>query len=188
MAIQRLRCEWSGIGQVGPGLSTFYAEADGTQAIASAAAALFEAVKNVIPSGGSVQVPAQGDILDETTGELVGVWGSGPTTTVTMTGSQAHAAGVGARVVWNTAGIVAGRRVRGATFLVPLGNASFDGTGTLVPTALTPITAGITAFLAQAGGNAVVWSRPADGRVGSAHPIVSGNVPDKVSWLRSRRT
>lgn len=172
----------------GPGLSTFYAEADGTVAISVAASALFAAVAGQLPSGLTIRVPNGGDVIDETDGSLVGVWGTSSATTITGTAFGPFAAGVGARVRWDTLGIVAGRRVRGATFLCPLWTSAYDNQGTIDGSALTALTTGVSDFLVQVPTQGRVWSRPAPGRAGTAHEIVSGIVPDRVSWLRSRRT
>src|SRR5512138_388641 len=76
MALQRLRCAWTGTGVEGPGLTTFFAEADGTVAISVAATGLFDALKTYIPSGTTVFVPNGGDVIDELTGTLTGTWGT----------------------------------------------------------------------------------------------------------------
>lgn len=187
MALQRLRCEWTGTGIEGPGLTTFYAAADGTQAVSVGASAFFNAIRNFVPSGTTVQVPAQGDVIDEASGALIDTWGSGPTDTVAMAGSGAFAAGVGARVVWETAAIRGGRRVRGSTFVVPLVTGSYETNGTIILATITGLLTAIDNYLVQLGGNGRIWSRPRPGLAGAQVPISRGLVPDKVSWLRSRR-
>lgn len=187
MALQRVRCEWTGTGIEGPGLTTFYGAADGTQAVAVAAASFFNGLKSYLPTGTSIAVPATGDVIDEATGALTGTWGSGPTTTITGSGTGSFAQGVGARIVWETDAIRGGRRVRGSTFVVPLVTSSYEANGTLGTGALAALQAGVDAFLSQFGGNGRVWSRPRPGLVGAAVPIVRARVPDAVSWLRSRR-
>jgi hypothetical protein len=187
MAIQRLRCEWVGTAVEGPGLTTFYGEADGTLSIQVAAAAFFDALKGLIPSGTTIRIPQGGDLIDEATGSLTGTWGSSTPTTVTCSGSGNFAAGVGARVAWETGAIRGGRRVRGSTFVVPLVVGNFEQNGTLSAPALTALGTAITNFLVQAPTQARVWSRPRPGLPGAAVPIARGIAPDRVSWLRSRR-
>ena len=187
MAIQRLRCEWGGTGVEGPGLTTFYAESDGTLAIQVGAAGFFNEVAALIPTGTTITVPGGGDLLDETTGALTGTWGSGVTTTITCTGLGPFPGGVGGRVVWDTDAVVAGRRVRGSTFVAPFVAEYFGTDGTLNGAAVTALEAAIDAMLVQVPTQMRVWSRPQAGRAGSAHPVVGGRAPDKTSWLRSRR-
>jgi hypothetical protein len=188
MAIQRLRCEWAGSAVEGPGLTTFYAEADGTLAIQVGAAGFFEAIEQLIPSGTTITIPAGGDVLDEATGELTGAWGGGAPTTITTSGSGTFAGGVGARVVWQTNAVRAGRRVRGSTFVVPLIGSAYDPQGTPGPETLTALQTAIADFMVQVPDQAVVWSRPRDGVPGVASVITGGTAPDRISWLRSRRT
>lgn len=187
MAIQRLRCVWGGPGIEGPGLTTFYAEADGTLAIQVGATGFFNAVKAMLPTGTTVEVPGTGDLVDETTGMLTGTWGSGTTTTITGTGSGTFAAGVGARVVWETGAIRNGRRVRGSTFVVPLTSGYYEANGSLSAAALTNLNAAISDMLVQVPTQMRVWSRPKPTSTGAALAVQSGSAPDKVSWLRSRR-
>lgn len=188
MALQRLRCEWTGTGVEGPGLSTFFAEADGTVAISVAAAGLFDAVKGLIPTGTNIYVPNGGDVIDDATGTLTGSWGTSGGTTITASGSGDFPGGVGARLVWETDTIRGGRRVRGSTFIVPLRSNAFDSNGTLDTTVVTTLESGISAFMVQVPTQGRVWSRPRPGLPGAGVQITRGMAPDKVSWLRSRRT
>ena len=114
-----------------------------------------------------------------------------------------NAAG-GAMIKWLTTGIVRGHRVRGRTFLVPLGGDLYQADGTLND--------GVAASILLNAGNLVtalstsmfVWSRPrkatpqwTDVRghvhparlasVGEVFPIIAASVPDKSVVLRSRR-
>ena len=188
MALQRLRCEWTGSGVEGPGLTTFFAEADGTLAISVGATGFFTAVRTMLPSGTSIYVPNGGDVIDELTGTLIGQWGTSGGTTITGNGSGAHAGGVGARVVWETDTIRGGRRVRGSTFVVPIVVARYETNGTIDSTAITAMEQGIADMLVQVPTQMRVWSRPRPGLAGAGVQVQRGSAPDKVSWLRSRRT
>lgn len=103
-------------------------------------------------------------------------------------GAAGFALGVGARVVWNTSGIFGGRRVRGSTFIVPLTIGSYEGAG--------QITAGVIATMQGAANTLAgfgpdgmfIWSRPQPGTPGEAQTVTGAIAPDRVSWLRSRRT
>lgn len=186
--IQRLRCEWSGTAVEGPGLTTFYSTGFAVASLPAAAAAFFNAWKGRIVSNTTITVPNGGDVIDEATGTLVGTWGSSGSTTVSGTAAVASfAAGVGGRVVWETDVIRNGHRVRGTTFCVPLTTGSYEANGTLAAGAITDIEAGVSAFLTQLAGEGRIWSRPTASSAGAAVPIARGRVPDRVSWLRSRK-
>lgn len=188
MGMQRLRVEWSGDNTVGPGLTTFMYDEDASFPNAAAVVTFFDAIKAFFPPGTTWTIPNNGDVINELDGTLVGSWSSGAGGVVNSTGTGAFAAGVGARVVWRTSGIVAGRRVRGSTFLVPLVASAYDTTGTITVANLTSMRAAAAALLGASGSPLMVWSRPAPGRNGTKTEVQSSDVPDKVSWLRSRRT
>lgn len=169
-------------------MTTFYAEADGTLAIQVAAAGFFNALKGFIPTGTTIKIPQGGDLIDEATGVLTGTWGTSSSTTITCSGGGSFAAGVGARVVWKTSAIRGGRRVRGSTFVVPLITQAYESNGTLASTMQTALQTAIQDFMVQVPTQGRVWSRPRPGLAGAAVAIASGESPDRVSWLRSRRS
>lgn len=186
--LARLRVEWAGNGIVGPGLSTFYFDPADTGA-ADAVETFFGALNPVLfPAGLTITVPSSGDIITDTNGELSGTW-SDPGTggTITGTGSGDYALGVGMRVKWTTGSIFRGRRVKGSTFIVPIMGAIFDSTGTIDSATVSSASAAAQAMV-TGGVTFKVWSRPGEGYAGSSSDITGGSVPDKVSWLRSRRT
>lgn len=188
MAIQRIRCEWTGTAVEGPGLTTFYSTGFAVGALPAAASAFFTPILGRIPSGTSITIPNGGDLIDETNGQLIGTWGSGGGTVLTTSGPGAFAAGVGARVVWTTSVIRGGRRVRGSTFVVPLTTDSYETNGTLTLPLVQDLTSALNGFLTELAGEGRVWSRPRPTLAGGQAAIDSGLAPDKVSWLRSRRT
>lgn len=192
----RLRVTWSGAAVVGPGLSTFYA-LDTSPGFPAAVRALMASYATSIPSGTTITVPNNGDVIDAATGALTGVWTDGaPPAAITTSASGTYARGVGAQLRWRTSGIVAGRRVVGSTFLVPIQSLAFDTDGTLGPATVTGLLGPANTYLSAAP-YAVVWSRPFAGnpsatppkpaRSGSVHLITSVSVPDRPSWLVSRR-
>lgn len=168
-------------------MTTFFAEADGTLAIQVGAAGFFDALKSYIPTGTTINIPQGGDLIDEATGQLVGTWGASGSTTVVGGGTGTFAGGVGARVVWETSSIRAGRRVRGSTFVVPIRSSAYDTDGSLAAGTITAFQTAITAMLAQVPTQMRVWSRPRPGLAGASVQVTRGAIPDKVSWLRSRR-
>lgn len=185
--LARVRCVWSGAPVVGPGLTTFYFD-EAHEGFASDVSTFFQAVDAYIPIGVTIAVPSDGDLLDVATGELTGTWAEAASGPGVGAGFGAYPSGVGARLVWSTDGIVAGRRVRGSTFLCPLVNSSYGTDGTLDNATKDALEAAGNALRAASGTNMKIWSRPAPGRPGAASSIVAATCPDKVSWLRSRRT
>ena len=148
----------------------------------------FTAIRSLFPSGTTITVPSSGDDLDEATGDLAGAWTASGGGSVSGNGAGTYAKGVGLRTVWNTAGIFGGRRVRGSTFICPIVSGCYEADGTIQAGFLTTVDAAANAYAAAANG-AVIWSRPsADNPTGEMNAITSATVPDRISWLRSRRT
>lgn len=185
--ICRLRCTWGGSPVVGPGLSTFYwstTEDGGPDDVL----AFFNTSPLLYPSGLTVTVPAGGELIEDTTGELAGTWsqpGTGGVATGTETGS--YAKGVGMQVRWPTGGIVGGRKVVGSTFLVPIAGSLFDTDGTIDTAVVSAMQTQADALLAAIPSLRIL-SRPKGLRAGSSHAITSAVIPDRTSWLRTRRT
>lgn len=180
--------EWTGTAVVGGGISTFYGDEGETGLDPAAILAFFDDIKDLVAPGVTWTIPNGGDMINPSDGSLAGVWSGTGGGTVVSTGSGAYAAGVGARIAWGTAGVVAGRRVRGSTFIVPLTINGYGTDGTLNDTARGTIASAAGDLLTALGAGFVIWSRPAPGRSGSMHAVTSTVTPDRVSWLRSRRT
>lgn len=183
----RVRTEWNGSPVVGPGVSTFYFAEAHTGFVADVAA-FFAALITLVPTGVTFTTQNTGDLIDVATGELSGTWTDGTTATAISSGSGAYALGVGARVRWATSGIRNGRRVRGSTFIVPLIAGAYDTAGTLSTPTLNTISTAANALFTGSTPEQRVYSRPAPGLAGQSNTVVGLTVPDKVSWLRSRRT
>lgn len=188
MALNRLRIRWEGEGVVGPGLTTLYGTGFVAATLPSAAASLFTTLASRFPSGLKWVVPDGGDVIDEATGSLIGAWGTTSETTINAAGSTTFAQGVGLRAVWDTGTIRGGRRVRGSTFFCPLLTTQYENDGTISSTTLTAFEGAAGAYLSALGGEARVWSRPRTGLAGAGVEVTGVTIPDKVSWLRSRRT
>jgi len=173
---------------VGAGLSTFYADGVAGSGWAGNVKAFFTAIKATCPSGITWTIPNSYDVLDVATGTLTagGTTSGGGTETSGGTGTN-FANGVGGRVVWNTNGIFKGRRVRGATFIVPTVIDYFEGANNL-SSVLTGNWATAAAAYIAAETDACIYSRPSGGVPGETNVISSATIPDKVSWLRGRRT
>lgn len=193
----RLRVTLTGAPIVGPGLWTFYA-LDSSPGFPAAVRTMLATWSSSMPSGITIQVPNGGDVIDPTTGTLTGAWTDGTVPApIATSGTGTYARGVGAQVRWRTLGVVAGRRVVGSTFIVPMVSLGFDTDGTLGPATQAALLAGPTAYVAAAP-YACVWSRPYAGdpsatpprpaRAGSTHLISGASIPDRPSWLVSRRS
>lgn len=184
--IARVPVEWNGLGGL-PGVSVFYWDFS-TAADLSALNTFFTAIRSFFPTGLSWDIPGSGDNIDDTSGTLNGSWIATGAGQITANGGvSGYAAGVGARVRWDTGAIVDGRRVRGSTFLVPLLADSYDGTGSINNTDLAALQSAVNDL--NTNGGLLIWSRNDPGSTnGESNAVVSGNVPDRISTLRTRRT
>lgn len=187
-SISRLRVAWSGNVVVGPGLSTFYFATGSPTNAPSVVTTFFTAIRSMFPAGLTWTVPDGGDLIEESSGSLTGTWTGDAGGTVTSSSTGNFAQGVGARVSWMTDAIRGGRRVRGTTFLVPLRSSQWDDQGTLDSAGVTTLSDAANALMANADWNLLVWSRPRPGLSGLGVPVARVEIPDKISWLRSRKT
>lgn len=185
--LARVRVEWTGTPVVGSGVSTFYFDEAATGYPADLST-FFDTIKGRIPIGVTIRIPSNGDLIDVASGELTGTWSEAGGSVVVCSGTGNYAAGVGARSKWRTSGIKNGRRVVGSTFLCPLTTGAYDSDGTILAAVLSTLSGATTALVTAVGTDMKIYSRPVAGSGGQASTVVSGEVPDKVSWLRSRRT
>lgn len=178
---------WTGPPVVGPGATVLHCQEGDENATITAANTFFNAVKGLMPAGITISAPVSGNVLDELSGHVVGSWSAGASGPTVTTGFNIFVNGVGLRVKWPTIGIVGGRRVVGSTFLVPLSTESYEGAGNLTAATLTTARAAAVAFGTSASAPRI-YSRPTSSHGGISFPTLTGDVPDLVSWLRSRRT
>ena len=185
--ISVLNYQWTGTAVVGPSTSVLHCQQGDENTAVTAANAFLNAIKSALPNDCVVSPPVAGPVLDELTGALVNTWSLGVSGPYTGTGGTLYAPGVGIRVTFPTIGVRNNRHVIGAWFIVPVVSAAFDGAGAIAAATLTQfrtaaVTLGTTA-------NAVrIYSRPRASGGGVSYPTLTGVVPDKVSWLRTRRT
>lgn len=185
--LQRVRTTWSGSAVVGPGVSTFYVD-EGVTGFIPDFDAFWDSLASLLPVGVTLSTLNSGDLIDIDTGALTGTWTDAGTATTTGTASGTFALGVGAVINWRTSGIRNGRRVRGSTFIVPIADSFFDTSGTLSSSAVTALNAAPNTLITAVAGLRI-WSRPGPlGNDGQSNTVVSADVPDRPSWLRSRRT
>lgn len=148
----------------------------------------------IMPSGVTVQVANEMELRDDATGQLQQVVsGTVPASRVGTQTTQSYAAGVGARVRWNTAGVRNGRPVVGTTFIVPIANNAFETNGTISSVAISRLQGGADQLISLATATEcplAVWSKPttSGGGDGILSLVTSAGVPDQASWLTSRRS
>jgi hypothetical protein len=149
----------------------------------------YNTIKPLCPTSWHYSISGSIDIVNAESGHILDLL-----TTTDITGSGTASGGFtpsasGLRVQWNTLGFVNGRRVRGATFLVPVYAASVDTDGTPTFTALGFAQNFADAMCVSNGyGQLVVWKRPHPGTTdGMAVDAVSGSIKDTFAVLRSRR-
>lgn len=190
--LHRLLIGWSGAPITGTAVTVLhYSGSDPAAPPVAAVKAAFNAQKVLFADNVTLTFPNSGDSIDDTTGNLTGVWTSTGGGSITGTGTAATAAGVGACIGWTTGGIVTGlhgpHKLKGRTFIVPLHVLNYQTDGTINPTALTMLQQLATDI--QASGPLAVWHRPtsAGGTDGNSYGVISNKVRDKVAYLSSRR-
>ena len=205
--IMRVKARWSGFAG-SPGYSNFYfrdfSSGAPTDADADAAAdrveTFFQALPAYLTNATRITVQSDAEVIEETNGEIVSVLNAGARVAIAGTGGTGgYSAASGAVVTWRTGGVVAGRRVRGRTFLVPLAASAYGADGTITTGLVGTLQTAGAALISIAGSPDVgVWARPhkqhvnkagetIPARDGSWWAATSVTVPTKVAVLRSRR-
>jgi hypothetical protein len=181
----------------GPGVMTFYAS--DAAALLPDLQTFLAALVPGLPSTMNLDVEHTGDTVVDATGVLVGGWSGSALATLTGADTAPYPAPSGACVTWVSDGIPWGYRLKGRTYLVPIGGGSYDTDGTINPTNVANIQAAADAFVTAGAGNFKVWNRPraaraADGsrpaviaRAGTSFDVVSAVVADRTAVLTSRR-
>lgn len=195
-SLYRVRTGFTGfIGS--PGVATNYF-LDTATAISSTVA-LWNSLRVLMPPTVTIVVERSGDIIESTNGQITGSWATGPINTAVGSGPINYAAPVGSCITWLTDGIVAGHRVKGRTFIVPMSGEAFESNGTPTTFARDLVQQAAGDFIFSQNASLVVWSRPFLGspatptraarpaRVGSSHLVTAARVADKAAVLRSRR-
>ena len=201
-AMQRQRVVWTGF-KGAPGLTTFYFN----DAAASQGAVhnFWSAMAVLLPSVVTISIEPGGDVIEDTTGALTGVWaGSLQAPIVGGAVGGVYSAPAGLLVRWETLVIRSGSRLRGRTFVVPVVTGAYQSDGTLEPASLAAAQLAASDFVGAVTPNMLVWQRPRvaraasvngygkpskalAGRAGSSGVVVQSSVPDEAVVLRSRR-
>lgn len=200
--IFRVKLNWSGFPGA-PGLSVFHfrdfdtepgagiSEA-GAQAAVDRIDSFITAIRTYIPQGVMLRTEAEVEVIEETDGKLQDMFTTVPA--AAQAGAMSTASGFsapsGAVINWRTSGVRNGRRIRGRTFLVPLGAGSYQSDGTLASAAQTGLAAAAQALIDTSGSPDLgVYARPSAPGATDGNWVVatSSNVPDLAAVLRSRR-
>lgn len=181
----------------GPGVATMYFLDINTAP--DSIRSFWEGMFSMIPADVTIKVDGVGDVIEDTTGALVGQWIFPAPAVVQCTGAGNYAAPAGGLIRWETGVIKDGRRLRGKTFVVPMIAIQFQTDGSLAPTTLTDMLAAAQVLITGQNASFVIWHRPFKGTPATAtkparpshlgsHSLVTGaSIPDKVVVLRSRR-
>jgi len=196
MTIAKLVCPWTNI-PGGTGYSVFYLN---NQSPSPAPfITFFTAVGPFLPVGVRIDIPNNGQLLDEATGKMVNVWTQGTAGSVTGTGSTTFFPASGGQVKWGTGTYANGRHVMGRTFLVPLGVSSLAAGGGLATSTANTINSAATTLIQQTSSSLVTWHRPKYKKAdtpgdppvlvaqGSIATVVNSTVPLKTAVLTGRR-
>lgn len=184
--INRFRIHWTGF-TGSPGVNTLYFTSGADPA--PAWRTFFSAIAARLPSVVSISFDSTGDTIDDTTGLVNGSWSASSAAPVAGTDASSYAGPVGACINWTTGTIVNGHRVRGRSYLVPLGGSSYDADGSLGSGTLTSLRGALATYVASSSGLAQVVFRRPGSPGGAGHVAVTGaNIPDLAAVLRSRRS
>lgn len=188
--LMRHTAVWEGVAGL-PGYSQFYHSvtdpiSDSATNGSAAVRGFFNEFVSLIPDGITITVDPVYQIIDEITGQIVG---EGVVTPAPQVVTGVYVGGwnrqVGLLVEWATGAFIKGRRLRGRTYLVPLG-AIPESDGTLPSTTVAAVQAS-TAYIVNAIEDFRVWHRPVNSLGGSSATITAGLVRDKAAILNSRQ-
>lgn len=163
---------------------TFAGSAPVAQTIAANTRTFFNSLAASFPD--DVQINFDTEVLDKNDdGSLVAAWAVTPPAEVQGTNAGIYARAVGARVDWGTGTIVAGRRLVGRTYLVPMAASLFDSTGVITAASITTILNAANALITATGLNRPlrVWSRTHQ----TSSVVTNAAVPPSGAVLRGRR-
>jgi len=190
--IYRYNVAWL-IPGAGPSVSVFHlfggASTGALQTSVNGLRSAFDAIKTYIPDEVTVTFPPEVSVLDVTSGQLVDAVDLTPPGAVIGTHGTSWSAGSGVRVVWGTGRVRNGRKVRGSTYLVPLGQPAFNNSGQVAAGARTAIAAAFETWRAatQSGARPLVYSRPKTGMPGDTSAVSSVSVSAVAATLRGRK-
>lgn len=177
---------WRG-GRIGAGASVFHFTGTNSpttaQSLANAVRQFFVAAAPLIGSGIAIEFDAEVRVLDNN-GTLTAVLPVTRPTILSGSGGNDFINGTGGMVRWTTSSIVAGRRLLGRTFIVPMESASFVSGEMTASAQGTLAAAGAALITASQSASAplVVWSRAN----AVTAEVINCTVPSRPSSLRTR--
>lgn len=187
--ILRMTSRWDGFPGA-PGYTNFYSEIQGAvatqaQAMSGEIRTFWNSLNGYLPAVASVLVLPTYQVIDDATGNITAE-GDVATPAALVDGNSAaqFAGNSGVLVEWRTGVFIAGRRLKGRTYLVPF-IGIFDTDGTVSAGARDAIQDAVDAVWSGAF-NMVVWHRPVAGSGGSSALVTSGTVRDRAAVLRTR--
>jgi len=191
------RAVWSVTGG-GTGYSVFHVREAGLSSVAAEAQIFADDLRTGLatltgdlPNDVSITFESECREINISDGELLGVHAVDAPASVTGIQTGTYAAPSGAKVTLITDAIVAGRRLRGRTFIVPLAGTSYADNGQVSSGARGRLVTAFEAFRDGPGAYSLaVWSRPKTGegaRPGVLADVISVSAPIKAAVLRSRR-
>lgn len=187
--VQQVRTVWSGFSG-GPGYTNLYfADASTVDAVLDAVSQWWTDLQQVFPTSMTFSIDNAVQQIDTVTGAETGS-SNGTTFVPPVSGGALNAFGpapAGICVGWDTSDFLAGRRIRGRTFLVPVTKVAFEDNGTIAGGTLTTVAAAASALLTNADAALSVWHRPVLGTGGQVSRATAFTVRDKAAVLRSRR-
>lgn len=131
-------------------------------------------------------IATTGKQIDSATGTLTGFWSETTSHEGVGSGGVQMADATQLLLQWVTTNIVAGRRVRGRTYLPGVGWGT-SSAGEPLPAVVVSLTSAAEAFVTRGQGFGV-WSRPAPGRAGSFSEPVNGAAWTEYAVQRRRRS
>jgi hypothetical protein len=189
----RVTTKWTG-GQIGSGFTNmFFNEGVSTaQAAADAVKSFFQTSFGIssdfLPAGVVINTATAVDVLEPTTGVQLTTLPVTGASTMTGTATGNYAAPAGACVSWVTSGFIAGHRVKGRTFMIPLAANGLENNGTLSSAIQGQLNTAAAALIASAP-EFVIWHRPSSAAAGdgATFVVLAHRLQDKVAMLTSRR-
>ena len=178
---------WTG-GRIGLGASVFHfggtSSPTSAQNAADAIQAFFGSIRPILPIGVTCLADPEVKVYSAA-GVLVDVIPISGRTGQAGSQSGVWANGVGGMIRWNTSAVVAGRRLQGRTFIVPMGSAQFDSSGNITTGARATANTAALTLISALGSNGTplqIWSR----KNAVVTDVLTGAMPTRPSTLRSR--
>jgi hypothetical protein len=194
MPMYRATWTWSGFSGA-PGYTNLYfldpdpISQSGLDQTGARSRTFWAAVAPYLPTGVTVTMPTVLEEITAANGELVAEHVFPGGASVAGSAGGTYHSSSGACVTWHSPFVVNGRKLRGRTFIVPLGNQVFSANGTLSDSIRDSLVAAGNALANAATGiDLAIWHRPTPGLDDGAVAGVSHcTVNDRGAVLRSRR-